>query len=215
MSHLHPFARPAVLERRHRPGTRRYRHPGRRAARREPPPGPDGGQRLAVDLVRVEPAQFLGQQFRDLPPLQRDVALGLAGPGQRRHPAVWPADDDVTGVVRMRTSVIPGPPEVSRVKSPEPAASQASAGRRSGSAPRRSPCRPDRVLFLIDGRGQQRSPWRRPGPAQVGVAWLVAGRSAASASAGASARPRRSPAAGRAGRAAERPAPPGLARATR
>jgi hypothetical protein len=41
----------------------------------------DRGQRLAVDLVRVEPAQLLGQQVGDVAPLQGNVPVRLAGPG--------------------------------------------------------------------------------------------------------------------------------------
>src|SRR5450755_2718441 len=54
------------------------------------------GERLAVYLVGIEPAQLLGQQFRGLPAMQCHMPVGLARPAQSGCPAIRPADRDIT-----------------------------------------------------------------------------------------------------------------------
>src|SRR5690606_24381663 len=62
-----------------------------------------------VRLVGVEPAQFLGQQLRKLPPAEGHVPVGLAGTRQRGHPGVAPRDRQLAVVEREPDLGEPGP----------------------------------------------------------------------------------------------------------
>src|SRR5216684_2678319 len=74
------------------PQSRRRRAPSARSLS-----GTSGqrAKRLGVDLVGFEPAQFLGDQFGGLAPVQRHPAFRPAGPGQGGVPAVRPGQRDL------------------------------------------------------------------------------------------------------------------------
>src|SRR5689334_18028048 len=65
------------------------------SSRRGGPPLHGAGQGPGVHLVRVEPPQFLLQEFGRFPAVQGDPALGLPGAAQVRDAPVRPGDHDL------------------------------------------------------------------------------------------------------------------------
>ena len=169
-------ARSAAASRTATPRGRRGRRARRRPAARDLA---DPGQRLAVDLVRVEPAQLLGQAVRHGAPGQRDPPVRLARLAQRAVRPVRPEQLDRarTGGPAAPTPSPPRRPSTRLHLHPEPARrASRPAGPWTARSP--SPLTVAAVIFSCGGKssadGEQRAPVRQPGPRQVRVARRVA-----------------------------------------
>src|SRR5215472_13484783 len=143
------------------------------------PPDADGeaGQRLAVDLVGIEPAQFLGHQLGGVPAVQRDPPVLLARPLEGGGPPVWPADRDVPVAHGEPYLGDPGAlGHLPRERGLEPLG-QPRRDQVGARVPRlgRHRTAGDLAMRLVKRGRQNRTPGRGPGPAQVGVPGAVAG----------------------------------------
>ena len=131
-----------------------------------------------VDLVRVEPAQLLGEQLR----------RSAAGPAPRCRSG-WPGRDSVASrpsprsptisPVRRcdsRTAVMPGPSDSATSHRHAEPLRQPGRQQRALGLPASASTTPPVTLptRLVEGGGQQGAPRRQPGPGQVGVARRVA-----------------------------------------
>ncbi len=64
-----------------------------------------GTEGLAVDLVHLEPPHLLGEEVTELPAEQWQLTLGLARAGERRQPAVGPADAQLASALAVACGV--------------------------------------------------------------------------------------------------------------
>jgi len=132
-------------------------------------------ERVRVDLVGLEPAQFLGNQVSGITAVQGHPAIGPVGPGQRGRPAIRPEQHDLpvwcveadfgdSGARGLAAIYLNAQPPA------EPGRDQVS-GRVGGFGQYLTAAQVG--VRLVQRGGEQAAPGRRAGPAQVGVAWLV------------------------------------------